>query len=393
MINAFAVSNYRSLKGIVAPLAGLNVVTGANGCGKSNLYKSLRLLAEAAKGNLISSIAQEGGLEYTFWAGPDNFTSAMREGSAPVQGSARKHNSRLRLGFAGEEFSYAISLGMPAPQGFAGYQDPSMFQFDPEIKRECIWVGDVCRPSSCLIDRVGPVVKVRSGRKWEVYNAHLNSYESILNEISDPVAVPEVHAVRQTIRNWRFYDQFRTDPQSAIRTPQIGTRTPVLDHDGHSLVAALRTIHEIGDRQALYHAIEDAFPGATINFSAGSGNRFVLEFLQDGLLRPLNQAELSDGTLRYLLLVAALLTPRPPSLLVLNEPETSLHPDLLPALGRLIIRASRETQVWVVSHAPRLVATLERDGDCNSIALNKELGETVVVGQGLLDAPAWQWPD
>ena len=95
-----------------------------------------------------------------------------------------------------------------------------------------------------------------------------------------------------------------------IRTPQIGTRTPVLDHDGHSLVAALRTIHEIGDREALYEAIEDAFPGATINFAADAGNRFLLQFLQDGLLRPLNQSELSDGTLRYLLLVAALLTPQ-----------------------------------------------------------------------------------
>ncbi|WP_417521754.1 AAA family ATPase [Marinobacter sp.] len=393
MIKAFAVSNYRSLKNIVSPLSGLNVVTGPNGCGKSNLYKSLRLLAETAKGNLISSIAQEGGLDYTFWAGPDQLTKGMKEGSAPVQGSAKKQNPRLRLGFVGEDFGYAISLGMPAPQGFAGYKDPSMFQFDPEIKRECIWVGDVCRPSSCLIDRVGPVVKVRSGRTWEVYNAHLNSYESILNEISDPVAVPEVHAVRQTIRNWRFYDQFRTDPQSVIRTPQIGTRTPVLDHDGHSLVAALRTIYEIGDREALYHAIEDAFPGATITFTADAGNRFVLQFVQDGLLRPLNQAELSDGTLRYLLLVAALLTPRPPSLLVLNEPETSLHPDLLPALGRLIIRASRETQVWVVSHAPRLVATLEKHADCNPIALNKELGETIIQGQGLLDSPPWQWVD
>ncbi len=393
MIKAFAVSNYRSLKNIVSPLSGLNVVTGPNGCGKSNLYKSLRLLAETAKGNLISSIAQEGGLDYTFWAGPETLTKGMKDGSSPVQGSAKKQNTRLRLGFAGEDFGYAISLGMPAPQGFAGYRDPSMFQFDPEIKRECIWAGDVCRPNSCLIDRAGPVVKVRSGRNWEVYNAHLNSYESILNEISDPVAVPEVHAVRQTIRNWRFYDQFRTDPQSVIRTPQIGTRTPVLDHDGHSLVAALRTIHEIGDRQALYDAIEDAFPGATINFEADSGNRFLLQFLQEGLLRPLNQAELSDGTLRYLLLVAALLTPRPPSLLVLNEPETSLHPDLLPALGRLIIRASRETQVWVVSHAPRLVATLEDDVDCNSIALNKELGETLIQGQGLLDAPPWQWAD
>lgn len=393
MINAFAVSNYRSLKNIVAPLADLNVVTGPNGCGKSNLYKALRLLADTAKGNLISSIAQEGGLDYTFWAGPDSATQDMRDGMAPVQGSAKKQNTRLRLGFVGDDFGYAISLGMPAPQGFAGYQDPSMFQFDPEIKRECIWAGKVCRPSTCLVDRIGPVVKVRSGRSWEVYNTHLNTYESILNEISDPVAVPEVHAVRQTIRNWRFYDQFRTDPQSVIRTPQIGTRTPVLDHDGHSLVAALRTIHEIGDREALYEAMGDAFPGATINIAADTGNRLLLQFLQEGLLRPLNQSELSDGTLRYLLLVAALLTPRPPSLLVLNEPETSLHPDLLPALGRLIVRASRETQVWVVSHAPRLIATLEEAGDSNSIALNKDLGETVIPGQGLLDAPPWQWAD
>lgn len=238
MIKALAVCNYRSLKNIAAPLNYLNVVTGPNGCGKSNLYKSLRLLAETAKGNLIASIAQEGGLDYTFWAGPETLTKGMRDGSAPVQGSANKKNTRLRLGFVGEDFGYAISLGMPAPQGAAGYQDPSMFQFDPEIKRECIWAGEVYRPSSCLVDRTGAVVKIRSGRKWEVYNTQLNAYDSILNEISDPVAVPEVHAVRQTIRNWRFYDQFRTDSQSIIRTPQIGTRTPVLDHDGHSLVAA-----------------------------------------------------------------------------------------------------------------------------------------------------------
>lgn len=393
MIKAFAVSNYRSLKDIVSPLSELNVVTGPNGCGKSNLYKSLRLLAETAKGNLISSIAKEGGLDYTFWAGPETFTKAMKNGTAPVQGNAKKRSPRLKLGFVSENFGYSISLGLPAPQGAAGFNDPSMFQFDPEIKRECIWAGDFYRPNSCLIDRNGPVVKIRNGRKWEVYNAHLNTYESILSEISDPVAVPEVYEVRQIIRNWRFYDLFRTDAQSIIRTPQIGTRTTVLDHDGHSLVAALRTIHEIGDRDSLYAAIEDAFPSATIGFHADEGNRFSLQFIQDGLLRPLNQAELSDGTLRYLLLVAALLSPRPPSLLVLNEPETSLHPDLLPALGRLIIRASKETQVWVISHAPRLVATLESDPECNSIALNKELGETQITDQGLLDGPAWYWSD
>lgn len=393
MIKVFSVSNYRSLKDIVSPLSGLNVVTGPNGCGKSNLYKALRLLSETARGNLISSIAQEGGLDYTFWAGPEIFSKSMIDGTEPIQGSAKKKNSRLRLGFVGENFGYSICLGMPSPQGYAGFQDPSMFQFDPEIKRECIWAGNVYRPSSCLIDRNGPIVKIRSGRKWEVYDTHLNTRESILSEISDPVSVPEIYEVRKTIQNWRFYDMFRTDSDSIIRTPQIGTRTTVLDHDGHSLVAALRTIHEIGDRDALYSSIEDAFPGATIGFETDIGNRFTLKFIQNGLLRPLNQAELSDGTLRYLLLVAALLTPRPPSLLVLNEPETSLHPDLLPALGRLICRAAEQTQVWVVSHASRLIASLESNSECNSITLNKNLGETIILDQGWLDAPVWHWQD
>jgi predicted ATPase len=104
-------------------------------------------------------------------------------------------------------------------------------------------------------------------------------------------------------------------------------------------------------------------------------------------------SELSDGTLRYVLWIAALLTPRPPSLMVLNEPETSLHADLLPALARLTIRASEKAQVWVVSHSARLIAALNQSPECHSIELEKELGETRIAGQGMLDQPAWHWPD
>jgi predicted ATPase len=78
---------------------------------------------------------------------------------------------------------------------------------------------------------------------------------------------------------------------------------------------------------------------------------------------------------------------------VLNEPETSLHPDLLPALARLVIQASHRSQVWVVSHASRLIAALEGDPECNSIVLEKHFGQTEVAGQGILDQPAWHWPD
>jgi predicted ATPase len=98
------------------------------------------------------------------------------------------------------------------------------------------------------------------------------------------------------------------------------------------MAAALQTIQEIGDPDALAEAVADAFPGSSISVLNIDG-RFEIAMHQHGLLRPLRAAELSDGTLRYLLWIAALLTPRPPGLLVLNEPETSLHPDLLPALG------------------------------------------------------------
>ena len=115
------------------------------------------------------------------------------------------------------------------------------------------------------------------------------------------------------MRAWRFYDHFRCDADSPARQPQVGVRTPVLANDGRDLAAAWRTIQEIGDEEGLAQAVGDAFPGAAVSVQAEQG-RFELKFTQPGLLRGLSQSELSDGTLRYLLLIAALLTPRPPPL-------------------------------------------------------------------------------
>ncbi len=89
---------------------------------------------------------------------------------------------------------------------------------------------------------------------------------------------------------------------------------------------------------------------------------------------------------------AALLTPRPPALLVLNEPETSLHPDLLPALGRLIARAAERSQILVVSHAPALIDALQSLPDCRSIVLERQFGETRVVRTGE-QTVTWRWPE
>jgi predicted ATPase len=380
MLSRLAIANYRSLRDFVVALAPLNLVTGPNASGKSNVYRALRLLADIAQGRIIPSLAREGGLESTLWAGPESFSR-----NHPVQGTMRKEPVSLRLGFSGKEFGYAIDLGLPTPSD-------SAFAHDPEIKRECVWNGELLRPAALLVDRKGPLVRSRTEKgEWVTLTQHLASFDSMMTHCADPRNTPESLLLREEMRSWRFYDQFRADLEAPARLPQIGTHTPVMSNDGADFAAAVQTIIEIGDPRALDDSVADAFPGARISI-ARNGNRFEVEMRQHGLLRPLRAAEFSDGTLRYLLWVAALLTPRPPSLLVLNEPETSLHPDLLPALARLVARTAERSQVIVVSHAPRLIAALEEQRGCNSIALEKETGETRVAGADRLDRPAWHWP-
>jgi predicted ATPase len=199
-------------------------------------------------------------------------------------------------------------------------------------------------------------------------------------------------ALRELVLRWRFYDGFRTDRRAPARHPGLATRTPALAGDGRDLPAALRTIEEIGDAASFHQAIDDAFPGCRVGVDIGSP-QFQLQFHQPGLLRPLQAAELSDGTLHYLLLAAALFSPRLPPLLVLNEPESSLHPDLLAPLARLIAATARRTQVWVIAHAPALVAALAAEPGCRHHQLEKELGATVLPGQTTLERARWRWPE
>jgi predicted ATPase len=267
-----------------------------------------------------------------------------------------------------------------------------MFGSDPEIKAESVWAGPVLRPAATLAERgASGAVRVRAdGGGWYRPPGFLKPFDSMLSQAADPQRAPELLVLRERIRSWRFYDHMRTDAQAPARTAQIGTRTPVLSHDGADLAAALQTIREIGDAEALEEAVGRAFPGSRVEITA-AGGRFELALRQPGLQRPLRAAELSDGTLRYLLWAAALLTPRPPELLVLNEPETSLHPDLIGPLAGLITAASARTQVIVVTHSQPLV-TAFRDSPATVLKLIKEDGRTLLDGQGVLDEPAWHWP-
>jgi predicted ATPase len=366
-----AVAGYRSLQQLTLPLGALTLVGGANGSGKTNLYRSLGLIAAAARGDLVAALAAEGGLPAVFWAGP---RGREREGA------------RLRLGFAGDTLSYAIELGYRAED------ETSAFVLDPEIKREWIWAGGPFHPRSLLVRRDGAVAeRCGEGNRPQPLALELSPHESLFTAVSDPLEAPEVFQLRRTILSWRFYDNFRTDRDAPARLTRLATRTPCLAADGGDLAAAVQTILEIGDGVGLQAAVDDAFPGCRLSVDTAEPH-FRLQLSQPGLLRPLQASEFSDGTLRYLLQKAALFSPRLPPLLVLNEPENSLHPDLLAPLARLITGVAERTHVWVIAHAEALIGALEESEGCRTLRLERQQGATVLPGQTVLERAAWRWP-
>jgi predicted ATPase len=360
MIKQIHVSGYRSVRELSVELQPINnVLTGPNGCGKSKLV----LVGRAAQGQFARAIAEEGGTPSVFWAGGER-----------VRYQRRKPPKRMVLGFEGEEFGYDLQIGLPS---FNEHALGTMFKLDPRVKEEYIWPSQSKR-RVLMMKRDEPSAWLRNAEGSMItYPFKILKHESVLSQIIDPHLYPEISLVRNEILGWRFYHHFRTDLDAPLRQPQIGVQTTVLSHDGADLAAALQTILEIGDDAFLRETIAEAFSSATLLIE-DIDTLFSVRMQMPGLLRPLHARELSDGQLRFLCLCAALLSPRPPSLLALNEPETSLHPDLVDALARLIVRASKHTQLWITTHSQPLAESIEQHSGLPRLRLSMVGGETKV---------------
>jgi predicted ATPase len=378
MLRDVRIAGYRSLRSIRFPVGRLSVFVGANGVGKTNLYRALELLQASAAGTIAHALAAEGGMESALWAG-----------------ERRRHEQAriiLRGGFAfspvgDNDYAYEVAAGVvPSwePVEGSGQRLPiaaAAFALEPQIKEEALLHHHRGRAYK-LLERHGPAVTARdtAGERSAIATELLAS-ETALGAIGDGVYDPAIAMLRNTMIDWRFYHDLRTDRAAPLRQPSLAVTSPTLASDGNNLAAVFATLTYIReDTIDLDRAIDDAFPGASLVVPPpGRFASFGMRF-PDQPKRIFDAAELSDGTLRYLGLAGALLAYRLPAFIALNEPEASLHPDLLEPLARLIVRASERTQIWLVTHSERLAHAIARDGAIEPLTVIKRDGATWIDG-------------
>jgi predicted ATPase len=370
------ITGYRSVRAIRFPVGPLTVFVGVNGVGKTNLYRAIQMLQAAAAGTLARELASEGGMQSALWAGKRAANKPVRMKFSIGLGRTADDPAPMARDIA-PTYSYEIEVGLPTPTAAA-------LAGEPQVKEERL-LDRHTRRVAVLLERRGPHATAQDDdeHRHEFGNDLLAS-EPALASLQDSGRFSGIDAVRRTLLAWRFYHDFRSDRSSPLRQSCLAVATPTLASDGSDLAAVFATLAYIRqDTHDLDRAIDDAFPGARLVVPSPERTASFGLVQPEYPKRVFDAGELSDGTLRYLALAGALLGYRLPAFIALNEPESSLHPELLDPLARMIVTASERTQIWVVTHSRRLANAIEHHGKVKPREVVKRNGETWLNGLSL----------
>jgi predicted ATPase len=361
------VEGFRSLVNVTLPLRSLTVMIGPNGSGKTSVLEVFRLLKEASEERLAAALERMGGPSAVLSRTPSRPNRLKLALTADAESSRNRQPLHYRFELIPRGISYVI-LSEQLEQQVEPQAGRSHRYIDAHDEQ--IFYADLTMPGAAIQPT------------WP-YN-HL---ELALAQM--PRVYQEPEALRSALSRTRAFRPLDVSYRSAVRLPQALTPTTSPGPNGETLYAALynlRTLHfDVYGR--IEEVLQLAFPGfQRLEFPVVGAGQVTMAWYQSDLTSPLYPNELYEGTLYFLWLATILLAPDPAPLTLIDEPEVSLHPELLQLLAGLLQDAAMRGQIIVATHSSDLIRWLQPD---EVVVLDKVEGATNVTWADSLNLTEW----
>ena len=341
-------------QGIDLPLEPLNVLIGPNGSGKSNFIEALALL-QAAPRDLSAPVKRMGGISEWLWKGDEATGTATIDVEVAYPDEAMPLRHVLEITEDGQRFK-VVDERIENAQPYPGHTDAYFYY---------------------RFQKGTPVINDSKGEERGLRQDTVRPEESILSQRDDPDHYPKLHWLQEQYNSIRLYRNWEFGPAASLRqSPRADELSTFLTERGENLALVLSRMR--GDsRQAFVKSLQQLYEGIEdfqVEVGGGRADLFVVE--RGAGTRYIPVSRLSDGTLRYMALAAILLDPNPPPLVVIEEPELGLHPDITLEIGQLLVKASQRTQLVVTTHSKDLVDTLS-EYSSSVVVCEKYDGESI----------------
>jgi predicted ATPase len=393
------VEGFRSLKSQTWCPGELNVLIGPNASGKSNLLRVLEMLSTAAQGRLGRYIQQEGGMEPLVWDGQaDRICISAKMTPLPPYSEPLTDALTYKLDLArlGMSSSYRIDnevLGNYCMVDTGASPGPYILLERRPGHAVVYSIGAQAfqsLPSTTTSTKTLPATTSTTTTTQTPYppspppviapDGSLPGEEALLAFSSGPFAANIFAAGFQAeLASWKIHHDFQTHRDSQIRAAQVTRSETEVSADGQNLVSVLHTLYA-RDRDfkneidtAMRAAFGDDFE--ELVFPPAADQRIQLRVRWRSLMQP--AADLSDGTLRFLFLLAVLANPSPPPLIAIDEPETGLHPSMLPIIAEYARDAALKSQIIFTTHSPEFLDAFGDEVPTTTIVERQE-GQTIL---------------
>lgn len=362
-ITQLDIEGFHSLQKVKWLPDDLNVIIGPNGAGKSNLLHFIELISVSAQGRLGKYIQSLGGMDSIVWDGVATSIKFTME-TTPEGGELGPEHYELELARLGLGSSYKVEkeLLINSYKLKKGYEK-NPFKFLERVAKNAV-----------IFDE--------KEHTFTTPEEFISDEESLLSIASGPFINNHfIPPFQRGLASIAVYHDFHTNKNAHVRQPAISRMEKQVDPDGQNLISVMHTLYT-GDRDfkndinsAMQVAFGDDFE--ELVFPPASDQRIQLRIRWKSLKREQSAAELSDGTLRFLFLLTVLASPLPPPIIAIDEPETGLHPSMLPIIAEYAIDAATRSQVILTTHSPQFLDAFGKTVPTTTVA-KWENGKTIL---------------